>query len=198
MSDVVVTYVGPQDHGRRMSLAEFDHAEVKEGYLYELGRGVVIVRDVPGKKHLAAVYTLRQLLAAYVLSHPGRIHTIAGSNECKLLVDGHQSERHPDLSIYKTEPPDTADIWATWVPEIVVEVVSPGSEHRDYLEKPDEYLAFGVHEYWIIDAAKQQLVLMRRTAGRWASTMLGPEDTLKTGLLPDFALELAPIFQAAR
>ena len=31
--------VGPADHGRRMSLADFDHAEVQEGYLYELGRG---------------------------------------------------------------------------------------------------------------------------------------------------------------
>ena len=38
--------VGPKDHGRRMSLADFDHAEVQEGHLYELGRGVIIVSDV--------------------------------------------------------------------------------------------------------------------------------------------------------
>lgn len=31
--------VGPADHGRQMSLADFDHAEVQEGYFYELGRG---------------------------------------------------------------------------------------------------------------------------------------------------------------
>ena len=40
--------IGPADHGRRMSLADFEHAEVQEGLLYELGRGVIIVSDVPG------------------------------------------------------------------------------------------------------------------------------------------------------
>jgi hypothetical protein len=41
------TLIGPEDQGRRMSLAEFDHAEVRDGYLYELGRGVITVSDVP-------------------------------------------------------------------------------------------------------------------------------------------------------
>jgi hypothetical protein len=31
--------IGPHDHGRRMSLQEFEPVQVQEGYLYELSRG---------------------------------------------------------------------------------------------------------------------------------------------------------------
>src|SRR5260370_14578638 len=45
------TVVGPEDDGRRMSLSDFDKAEAKEGYLYELSRGVITVSDVPDFPH---------------------------------------------------------------------------------------------------------------------------------------------------
>src|SRR5205807_8805910 len=47
--------IKPSDHGRRMSLADFEHAETVEGRLYELGRGVIIVSEVPNPPHLAQV-----------------------------------------------------------------------------------------------------------------------------------------------
>src|SRR5215831_987701 len=94
--------VGPQDHGRRMSLADFDHAEVQEGYLYELGRGVIVVSDVPGPRHLAQIIAIRRQLSAHDLAHPGKIYGIVGGHECKLLLPSFESERHPDVAIYKT------------------------------------------------------------------------------------------------
>jgi hypothetical protein len=51
--------IGPQDQGRRMSLADFEHAETQEGYLYELGRGVIVVSDVPKPSHAAQIATIR-------------------------------------------------------------------------------------------------------------------------------------------
>jgi hypothetical protein len=51
--------VGPADHGRKMSLADFDHAKVQEGYLYELGRGVIVVSEVPKKRYLFQVLAIR-------------------------------------------------------------------------------------------------------------------------------------------
>ena len=43
-----------------MSLAEFDHAEGKEGYRYELSRGVVTVMDVPKLRHGRQVDAVRR------------------------------------------------------------------------------------------------------------------------------------------
>jgi Uma2 family endonuclease len=190
--------LGPTDHGRRMSLADFEHAEVQEGRLYELGRGVVIVSDVPGPRHLMQINALRRQLHAYDLQHPGRIYGIAGGSDCKILLADLESERHPDVAIYKNPPPEGDDFWAAWIPEIVIEVISPGSEQRDYVEKREEYLRFGVREYWIVDAGREEVLILRRSGGRWIERILRASDTYRTRLLPEFTLACQPIFEAAR
>src|SRR4051794_6369774 len=95
----------PSDHGRRMTLADFDSARAEPGRLYELSRGTVIVTDVPNPPHVETVDTLRQQLALYRGSHPGVIQRLLAGSECKILVEQTQSERHPDLAVYKTPPP---------------------------------------------------------------------------------------------
>src|SRR5437016_9864888 len=102
--------VGPQDHGRRMSLEDFDRAEAREGHLYELSRGVIIVSDVPGKKHFKQVFAIQQQLHVYAAAHREVIRMIGGGGECKILAEGFESERHPDIFVYKTDPPDSEDI----------------------------------------------------------------------------------------
>ncbi len=90
-----LTKIGPEDHGRRMSLDEFDQAEGREGYLYELSRGVITVTDVPAPRHLAQVNALKRQIHAYDLAHPDRIHTIASGSECKILLAALESEPPP-------------------------------------------------------------------------------------------------------
>lgn len=197
MSQTVLT-VGPSDHGRRMSLDDFSRAEGRPGHRYELSRGVVTVVDVPNPQHLAQVNAIRRQLAAHDLAHAGQIHTVAGGGECKVLLADDESERHPDVAIYKTPPPeDEDDVWASWVPEIVIEVVSPGSEERDYGAKRDEYLRFGVLEYWIVDARRREVLILRRSRGRWVERVLRPPTLYRTRLLPGFEFACENVFQAA-
>ena len=102
------------------------------------------------------------------------IDFIGGSGEAKILLSADQSERHPDLSVYLSAQPKVKDVWAVWVPEIVIEVVSPRSVKRDYEDKPTEYLEFGVREYWIVDSTKQQMTAMVRRAGLWTLRSSSP------------------------
>jgi hypothetical protein len=191
--------IGPADHGRAMSLVDFDHAEVQEGYLYELGRGVIVVSDVPKRRHLGQVLEIRKQLGAYQLANPNRIYAICSGSECKLLISRYESERHPDLAVYKTLPPEEGeDFWSTWIPELVIEVVSPGSELRDYQEKREEYLAFGVHEYWIVDADKEEILVLRRVGGRWRERIVRSPEIYQPGVLPGFQFACEPVFQAAK
>ena len=192
------TKVGPADNGRLMSLDEFDHAEVEEGHLYELGRGVVVVSDVPDDRHFAQVDAIRQQLAVYRAAHPDVIHRLAAGSECKLLIWSLQSERYPDVAIYKTSRPRRDDYWSVWVPELVVEIVSPSSEERDYAEKREEYLLFGIREYWIVDAGREEVLVLRRVKDRWAERVVRPPKTVRTRLLPGFELDVAQVFAAAR
>jgi Uma2 family endonuclease len=186
--------IGPQDHGRRMSLDDFDHAEGQEGYIYELSGGVVTVIDIPNPTHLAQINAVRRQLAGYDLAHPGRIHRIAAGSECKILVASTDSERHPDVAIYKTAPLEGRDLWVRWIPEIVIEVVSPGSSHRDYVEKREDYLAFGVLEYWIFDAERVEMLALKRSKGAWVERAVRAAESYRTRLLPGFVLELAAVF----
>lgn len=192
-------HVGPADHGRRMSLDGFDRATGVEGYLYELGKGVIQVVNVPGGNHAGQFQEVRDQLVGYRLANPGVITFVGGSGEAKLLIAPAQSERHPDVLVYKTPRPKGADIWSVWVPEIVVEIVSPGSAKRDYEEKPGEYLALGVKEYWIIDAAKQQMLALTRWRGQWRETVVKPtRKKYTTPLLRGFALDLRRVVAAEK
>ena len=75
--------------------------------------------------------------------------------------------------------------------------MSPGSEERDYVEKRDEYREFGVREYWIIDSGRGEVLVLRRSRGRWVERVVRPGDVYRTRLLPGLAFDPAPVFAAA-
>jgi Uma2 family endonuclease len=193
--------IGPSDHGRRMSLEEFEHAEGEEGHLYELSRGVVTVADVPKPRHLLTVDAIRRQFMDPRKKHSRLIFAIAGGMECKLLIRDMESERHPDLAVYMTPPPDGRnddDVWSTWIPAIVVEVVSRSSRQRDYQEKPEEYLRLGIGEYWIVDADEGLMKLLERSRGEWREETVRPPALYKTRHLPGFAFSIARVLEAAK
>jgi Uma2 family endonuclease len=189
--------IGPSDDGRRMSLGEFDNAVVEDGFRYELGKGVIQVSEVPGPEHLAQVEELREQLYAYKRSRRGVIYAIASANDAKLLVPSFESERHPDLSVYFSPPP-AENVWSLWIPKLVIEVVSKRSAQRDYEEKPEEYLDFGVSEYWIVDSIEGQFTANTRWRGRWKPQIIKPPTKYATPLLPGFSLNIKRIFAAAK
>jgi Uma2 family endonuclease len=108
--------------------------------------------------------------------------------------------RHPDLANYKTSPPEGEnedEFWSQWVPEIVVEIVSVSSRHRDYQEKPEEYLRLGVSESWIVDADEGLMKVLRRSRGRWIERPVHPPSGYRTRLLPGLKFSIEAFFQAA-
>jgi hypothetical protein len=191
--------IGPADHGRPMRLAEFEHAKVQEGYLYELSRGIFSVSDIPNRRHGLQLIAIRRQLAIYDVLHPGRMAAIMGGADCKLLIGGLESERHPDVSIYLTDMPpiDNASLWRHRLPEIVIDIASPSSRRRDHEEEPDEYLRLGVKEYWIIDGREKVLVVMRRVRNRWVEGRVEPPAIYRTRLLPGLAFSIGDVFRAA-
>lgn len=193
------TIIGPADEGRRMTLGEFIDAEGQDGRLYELSRGIVTKVDVPSPHHSTIPDAIRMQFAAYRLSHPKSIHSTIGGGECRLLIKDLESDRHPDLAVYRTPPPDSGnadEIWSQWIPEIVIEIVSPSSRSRDYQPKPEEYLRFGVQEHWIIDVHEQAMKVLRRSGGRWAEQIMKPPALHKTRLLPGLEFSIAAVFEA--
>lgn len=191
--------IGPQHQGHKMSLRAFEFAEVEEGYLYELARGFIVVSEVANYFHGSQIDVLQQYLQVYRAGQQGLIHRILGGSDSKLLMPEWESERHPDLAIYLTRPSGKKDrtIWRTWIPEIVIEVVSPSSVDRDYVEKREEYWTLGAKEYWIVDAAMGKVTQLRRGKNDWLAKEVHADEFIETKLLPGFKLPCQAIFEAA-
>ena len=83
-------------------------------------------------------------------------------------------------------------------PELVIEVLSPGSanERRDREVKLKLYSQRGVSEYWIVDWRARQIEAHRREQAQLhlAATLFNP-DTLNSPLLPGFACPVASLFE---
>ncbi|TMB86136.1 MAG: Uma2 family endonuclease, partial [Chloroflexi bacterium] len=82
-------------------------------------------------------------------------------------------------------------------PELVIEVLSPGSvnEKRDRDIKLKLYARRGVREYWVVDWQRRQVEVFRRADAtlHLAATLLETE-VLESPLLPGFALPLGDLF----
>ena len=189
--------IGPADVGRRMSLEEFHEAEWREGYLYELARGVLEVTNVPGDSHGQIVDNLHEGFSAYRRQHPRLMLRIGHGSDFRYLIPELESDRHPELAIVFRETP--RDARGRQRALLAVEVVSPGprARKRDYEEKREEYLAIGLAEYWIIDPKLRQVILLTRQAAAagasWAEAVFPADGTIRSGLLPGFAFRVADL-----
>ncbi len=189
--------LGPADHGRKMSLEEYHDADFVEGYRYERRQGSLVVIEVANPPHFHQVQAIYEQLFAYKASHSGMIHSLGGGGETRCDIEEVDSSRHADVVVYKTpNPSNNRDCWAAWIPELVIEVVSPDSRPRDYDEKPDEYLQFGVQEYWILDADRAEMLVHRRVGDRWQKQVVKPPELHTTHLLPGLQFSCEAVFAA--
>lgn len=104
----------------------------------------------------------------------------------------------PDVLWFENELPLTA-INAPRVPELAVEVRSPGTWRYDVGRKRELYERHGVRELWLADTASRTLLVYRRSrpeTGFDTALELGAEEALRSPLLPGFVVavgELLPL-----
>jgi len=122
------------------ALDEDDSRELVDGRLED--------EEVPSAIHETVVRWILVLLHAYFGPRGGLVF---GSG-IKLAVRA-RSGRMPDVVCYAPGRKPEARGIVNVPPDIVVEVVSPSprDERRDRVEKPDDYGAFGVRYYWLVD-----------------------------------------------
>lgn len=81
-------------------------------------------------------------------------------------------------------------------PDLVVEVLSPGTDDRDLGIKKRAYQESGVNEYWVVWQTIPRVEVYRlNEAGRYGDPhLLEEDDTLTTDLLPGFSLEVSRLY----
>ena len=172
------------DHGREMTLQEFLEAEEEDGYRYELARGVLEVADVPNDPHGVIVSNLYISVARYRLDHPGAIDRYGGGNEFRFWLPGMVSGRNPDLAVVLRGAPK--DFRGRRLPALAAEVVSRGSIHRDYVINREEYLAYDLLEYWIVDPLERKVTVLTRRGDVWDEQVVRGDQVVSSLVLPGF------------
>jgi len=67
-------------------------------------------------------------------------------------LDSSRNAVQPDIIvILKSNPDQIVEGRYAGVPDLIVEVLSPGNRDHDLITKKDLYEKFGVKEYWIVD-----------------------------------------------
>lgn len=102
-------------------------------------------------------------------------------------------QRRPDLAFVSYErwpasrPIPSTHAWDV-VPDLAVEVVSPGNTHSEILDKIEDYFRAGVRRVWVVLPTKRKVYDYESDT---RIQILGPDDALDGGdLIPGFRLRL--------
>ncbi len=178
----------------RWTSADLD-ALPDDGKRYEIIDGELYVSKQPQWDHQMVCGQLFVLLQGWSLqTGAGRANLAPG------VIFAEDDDVVPDVVWASTERLATAlgangHLYAA--PELVVEVLSPGSANarRDRDVKLKLYSRRGVDEYWIVDWPARTLTVYRSDddALRQITTLMG-DDTLTSPLLPGFSAPLDQVF----
>jgi Uma2 family endonuclease len=166
----------------------------EDGQRHEIIDGEHYVTPSPNTKHQRVSGTLHVSLANYLAPHP-RGEVFAAPFD---VIFSELDVVEPDLIYISRERSSIlTDAHVRGAPDLVVEILSPGTRKTDEVTKRKRYERFGVLEYWVVDPELETIKVYRRKDDRFvwvAELSVAAGDSLTTPLLPGFSVMLAEIF----
>ena len=182
----------------KMTYAEFLNFDDGTDYLYELENGELIqVASESEINHRIVMLLVAEFLKMGIPFYRLRI----GS---ELVVSSRMiGVRIPDLMMFSEELASamrgakrsliTLDMPP---PMLVVEVVSPDSEKRDYRYKRAEYAARWIPEYWIIDPIAEKVTILEWIEGMYEEKVFQGNKTIVSPQLGSLSLTANELLKA--
>lgn len=162
--------------------------------LIELSNGKLEVLEMPTDPHQYTVGELLFRLKLFLQAHPlGEVRV------APLPVRLWPGKfREPDVMYLSGAHLDriTPEYWG--VPDLVIEVHSPGSLNRDKRIKYHEYAQAGIPEYWMVDVEAKTIDVYRLNQTAYElQRHYAQSETLTSEQLPGFELNLTDVFARA-
>ena len=129
-----------------------------DGRRYELIEGELLMAPAPNRFHQKISFNLTLLLGAYVREHRLGEMYVAPFD---VIFDEH-NVLQPDIIYFsKSRASALTTGGATGVPDLAIEIVSPGAERRDRVLKRKIFAQSGVEELWLVLPETRQIEIYR-------------------------------------
>lgn len=195
-----VSELGPLDHGRILTLEEYQCGRYREGFRYELIHGKLYVYPFPEVAHAFIESWLWMHLVDYSQEHPEVINYVM--NKAVVIVPGSNglTRPEPDITVYhdaRLDDPYKGLNWSDVSPLLICEVMSLDDPDKDRVRNVELYWQVpSIREYWLVDITDDPehptMRVYRRSGRKWRITDLSYRDCYTTKLLPGFELVIDP------
>ena len=195
--DKPVTFI-PADHvpGPKQGEWTYNHyaALPDDGQRYEIIDGVLLMAPPsPTGKHQAALVRLVYYLFTYVeLPQLGQVFAAPFDVELSPMM-----VVQPDVLVLLNESKHKfTPSRIVGAPDLVIEIVSPGTATYDRIVKRSAYARAGVKEYWIVEPTAHTVEVLSLKGDAYISLGIFSEaQTLPSQVVPQFPVAVKQIFE---
>jgi Uma2 family endonuclease len=200
---MTITYDRSEATAKRMSLEEYLTYDDGTETRYELVDGVLVEMGTE-----STINTQIVLYLIFAFADVGVPRNQLGFKQKIQVKSRYVSARDPDLIVHSERSIQVIKGRAEAVlklkepnPLIVIEVVSPGEPgtlnyDRDYEQKPDEYAARGIPECWLIDPARQVVVVLTLAGDAYQGASFVGNQAIVSPTFPGLTLTAADVLTA--
>jgi Uma2 family endonuclease len=164
-----------------------------DGKRYEIIEGDLYITPASATRHQIIVGRLIHVLLSYLETHPvGAVLTAPYD-----VVLSNTDIVQPDvLYVRNNSRAQITEQNVQGPPDLVVEILSPGTAARDRDLKRKRYERFGVQEYWLVDPDHNTLTILVLQAGQYAQVCCAIRPaTCTSALFPDLILDLSRLLK---
>lgn len=160
-----------------------------DGKHYELIDGELYLNPSPNEKHQRVLLNLLGALDRHVREHRlGRVYVAPFD-----VVLSDMDVFEPDILFIRANRIDiVTKANVRGAPDVVVEVLSEGTRHKDETKKLKQYERAGVSEYWLVDPSDDTFRILRLNGERYERIIVG--GAITSPLLPGCSFPLRDLF----
>jgi len=181
----------------RFTTADLDRLDLPEGWRAEIIDGALYVSKAPGWEHQGVIVRLLRVLGAWADERGGAVNAGIG------VIYADDDNVIPDVVWISdgrlAQGLDALGHLHELGPELVVEVVSPGSENarRDRQTKLALYSRRDALEYWIVDPQARTVHQFHRDPGEPLRLrgVVGGDEWLTSTLLSGFTVRVSELWR---
>ncbi len=161
------------------SLPDGQRAELIDGQVFDMAP--------PNTQHQRLIGRISYQIIHYIQKKGGKCEAFVAPFAVFLNADD-RTYVEPDISVI-CNPDKLNEKGCNGAPDWIIEIVSPGSRHMDYMVKLFKYRSAGVREYWIVDPMKNRIQVYDFEHDEMEEYTFS--DTVKTSIYEDFSIDFS-------